>query len=39
MQEDKIKFFANTRREHFLIGVLVGVVLAIVAYTVPYLVA
>lgn len=33
-----MKFFANSKREYFLIGVLVGVVLATAAYVVPQIV-
>jgi hypothetical protein len=33
-----MKFFNNTKREYLLIGVLIGVVLALAAYAVPQLV-
>ena len=33
-----MKFFANSRREHYLLGVLTGVVLAVAAYVVPQIV-
>ena len=34
-----MKVFANSKREWFLIGALVGILLAVAAYTVPSLLA